>query len=144
MGGDASWAHERCSRIGSRTLGGWSAVERSAIDGVWACSLLSLIAMTSDSYAEALEYSEQSLAAAVTPWDRSRSFSLQKQIALMLLRRTEEAAKSLLEQRRRIMRPMVISIVWLPSTLMLGFVQSLSGRHSGRDAHLLEEANCDA
>ena len=57
--------------------------------------------MTSDSYAEALEYSEQSLAAAVTPWDRTAA-SLAKADALMLLRRTEEAAKLLLEQRRRI------------------------------------------
>ena len=64
-------------------------------------SLLSWIALVSDSYAEALEYSEQALSVAVTPWDRTAA-SLAKGSALMLLRRTDEAAKVLQEQRRRI------------------------------------------
>ncbi len=37
---------------------------RSTVFGLW---LLSIIALWSDSYAEVLEYSEQSLAVAVTP-----------------------------------------------------------------------------
>ena len=63
-------------------------------------ALLSWIALISDSYAEALEYSEQSLAVAVTPIDRS--FAVPgKGFALVLLRRTDEAAKLLEEERRR-------------------------------------------
>jgi class 3 adenylate cyclase/tetratricopeptide (TPR) repeat protein len=63
-------------------------------------ALLSWIAVMSDSYAEALEYSEQSLAAAVTPIDRS--FALPgKGFALALLRRTDEAVQLLEEERRR-------------------------------------------
>jgi tetratricopeptide (TPR) repeat protein len=65
-------------------------------------NLLSWIALLSDSYTEALEYSEQSLSVAVTPWDRTAA-TLAKVGALMLLRRrTEEAAQLLHEQRRRI------------------------------------------
>jgi len=63
-------------------------------------ALLSWIAVISDSYAEALEYSEQSLAVAVTPIDRS--FALPgKGFALALLRRTEEAVQLLEDERRR-------------------------------------------
>src|SRR6516164_8028096 len=64
-------------------------------------NLLSLIVMVSDSYAEALAYSEQSLSLAVTPWDRVAA-EIARGCALTLLRRTEEAAKSLKEQRLRI------------------------------------------
>src|SRR5262249_47675762 len=51
--------------------------------------LLSIIAVMSGSYAEVLEYSEQSLAVAVTPFDRNFS-TLLKLYALVFLRRTEE------------------------------------------------------
>ena len=54
----------------------------------------------SDSYAEALEYSEQSLAVAVTPVDRNLS-TVFKLTALVLLRRTEEGAMLLEAYRRR-------------------------------------------
>jgi hypothetical protein len=64
-------------------------------------NLLSLIALFSDSYVEALDYSNQSLTVAVTPWDRAAA-SLAKVGALMLLRRTGEAMKLLQEQRHRI------------------------------------------
>ena len=64
-------------------------------------NLLSLIAMASDSYAEALEFSEQALAVAVTPWDRAAT-SVAKGCALTLLRRLEEADKSLQQQCSRI------------------------------------------
>jgi class 3 adenylate cyclase len=63
-------------------------------------ALLSWIALISDSYAEALEYSEQSLAVAVAPIDRS--FALPGMgCALVLLRRTDEGEKLLEEERRR-------------------------------------------
>ena len=63
-------------------------------------ALLTWIALTSDSYAEALEYSEQSLAVAVTPFDRGAAVN-GKGCALVLLRQTEEGAKLLEEDRRR-------------------------------------------
>jgi class 3 adenylate cyclase len=63
-------------------------------------SLLTIIALVSDSYAEALEYSEQALAGAVTPLDRSIAIG-GKGTALVLLRRTEEGAKLFSDYRRR-------------------------------------------
>jgi len=62
-------------------------------------NLLSWIALVSDSYAEALEYSEKSLWVAVTPYDRIGAIA-GKGCALVLLRRTEEGATLLEEQRR--------------------------------------------
>jgi hypothetical protein len=62
--------------------------------------LLSLIALMSDSYVEAIEYSEQSLAVAVTPVDRNLCTPF-KLIALVALRRTEEGAMLLEAHRRR-------------------------------------------
>jgi hypothetical protein len=56
--------------------------------------------VVSDSYAEALEYCEQSLAVAVTPFDRDCATDCME-CALVLLRRTDEAAKLLEEHRRR-------------------------------------------
>lgn len=60
--------------------------------------LLTQIALVGDSYGEALEYSEQSLAVAITPIDRSIA-TFCKGSALVLLRRTDEGAK-LLEKYR--------------------------------------------
>jgi class 3 adenylate cyclase len=62
--------------------------------------LLSIIALWSDSYTEALEYSEQSLAVAVTPVDTNLS-TQSKLSALVALRRTEEGAMLLEAYRRR-------------------------------------------
>ena len=70
---------------------------RSTGFGLW---LLSIIALISESYAEALEYSEQSLAVAVTPVDRNLSTGF-KLSALVALRRTEEGAMLLEAYRRR-------------------------------------------
>ncbi len=64
-------------------------------------NLLSLVAMLSDSYVEALEFCEQALSLAVTPWDRAAA-TVAKGCALTLLRRTEEANRCLQEQCRRI------------------------------------------
>ena len=63
-------------------------------------ALLTYIAMVCDSYAEALEYSEQALAVAVTPFDRNTA-RIGKGCALVLLRQTEKGAKILDEERRR-------------------------------------------
>jgi len=62
--------------------------------------LLTWISLISDSFAEALEYSEQALAAAVTPLDRAGAVN-GKGGALVLLRRTDEGAKLLEENNRR-------------------------------------------
>jgi hypothetical protein len=70
---------------------------RSTGYGLW---LLSLIALFSESYAEALEYSEQSLVVAVTPADRILCTPF-KLTALVALRRTEEGAMLLEAYRRR-------------------------------------------
>ena len=64
-------------------------------------NLLSWIALISDCHAEALEFSEQSLAVAVTPWDRTVA-TLAKACALMLLRKPEQAMKLLQTQQLRI------------------------------------------
>jgi hypothetical protein len=64
-------------------------------------NLLSWVALISDSYGEALEYSDQSISVAVTVWDRVAA-ACAKICALTFLRRIEEAAKLSEEQRRRI------------------------------------------
>ena len=62
-------------------------------------AILACIAIISNSYAEALEYSERCLTVAITPHDRGVAIGA-KGSALVLLRRTEDGAK-LLEERRR-------------------------------------------
>jgi hypothetical protein len=76
-------------------------------------TMLALIALTSESYAEALEYSEQALTVAITPMDR-RNNSLVKGCALVLLRRIDDGEKLLDEVLRRLfadgsLLPFVIS-----------------------------------
>jgi hypothetical protein len=63
-------------------------------------ALLTWIALVSDSYAEARDYSEQSLAVAVTPLDRAFANSALG-CALVLLRRTEEGLKQLEDSNHR-------------------------------------------
>jgi tetratricopeptide (TPR) repeat protein len=70
---------------------------RSTETGLW---LLSIIALLSESYAEALEYSEQSLAVAVTPVGQNLGTAF-KIFDLVALRRTEEGAMLLEAYRRR-------------------------------------------
>jgi hypothetical protein len=62
--------------------------------------LLAFIALISDSYAEALEYSEQSLSVAITADDQISALGA-KAFALVLLRRIEEGVKFLEEYRHR-------------------------------------------
>jgi tetratricopeptide (TPR) repeat protein len=83
-------AHE-CMRIGER-----SNDPRSTGLGL---SILAPIATFTESYAEALEYSERCLTVAITPQDKGMAIS-SKALALVLLRKTEDGAK-LLEERRR-------------------------------------------
>jgi hypothetical protein len=64
-----------------------------------ALTLLNFIAMISESYAEALDYSEQTLAVAITPNERHEAL-FHKSNVLILLRRTEEGAVMLEEFRR--------------------------------------------
>jgi class 3 adenylate cyclase/tetratricopeptide (TPR) repeat protein len=63
-------------------------------------SLLGIVALASESFAEALEYYEQSLAVAIAPWDQNNANN-GKGMALVLLRQTEEGAKVLEARRRR-------------------------------------------
>ena len=70
---------------------------RSTGLGLW---LLGSIAIVSDSYAEALEYSEQAFAVVVTQYDQLAALA-GRTIALTMLRRTEEASPHLQELRRR-------------------------------------------
>ncbi len=63
-------------------------------------ALLTWNALISDSFAEALDYSEQSLAVAITPFDRGLAIN-GKGCALVLVRQTEEGAMVLEEHRRR-------------------------------------------
>jgi hypothetical protein len=63
-------------------------------------SVLALIALLSASYPEALQYSEESMAVAVTPIDRETGVNI-KGCALVLLKRTEEGLKILEEFRQR-------------------------------------------
>ena len=70
---------------------------RSTGLGLW---LLGSIAIVSDSYTEALEYSEQAFAVVVTQYDRLAALA-GRAIALVMLRRTEEASPHLQELRRR-------------------------------------------
>ena len=69
---------------------------RSTGLGLW---FLSVIALLSDSYAEAMEYSEQSLAVALAPVDRSIAASVNA-MAMVLLRRIDEGATALNDCRR--------------------------------------------
>ena len=93
-------------------------------------ALLTWIALVSDSYAEALDYSEQSLAVAVTPFDRSTATSA-KGCALVLLRRTEEGAKLLEEDSRRCALGHFYRLA--ANDPMLGVWQSPSGKYWGRN-----------
>jgi class 3 adenylate cyclase len=63
-------------------------------------NLLAWMSLVSDAYAEALEYSEQCLAVAITPYERNGATGV-KGCALVLLRRTEEGAALLEEHHRR-------------------------------------------
>jgi class 3 adenylate cyclase len=99
--------------------------------------LLSIIALWSDSYAETLEYSEQSLAVAVTPVDQNVCTFL-KLNALVALRRTEEGAMLLEAYRRRCVADGLIELLNGTDTIF-GACKILQGNI--RDGlRLIEEA----
>ena len=100
-------------------------------------SLLTWIALVSDTYAEAREYSEQSLAVAVAPFERESAINA-KGCALVLLRRTEEGATLLEEGRRRSVRDGNLYSL-IGSDAILGVCKVLQG-NAGEGIHLIEEA----
>jgi tetratricopeptide (TPR) repeat protein len=99
--------------------------------------LLAWISWVSDSFAEALEYSERAMAAAVTPWDRALAF-VAKGGALVSLRRIDEGAKLLEESDRRCIADGDL-IQSRGSTLPLGVCKVLRGDIGG-GIRCLEEA----
>ena len=99
-------------------------------------ALLTIIAMVFDSYAEALDYSEQGLAVAVTPFDRNTAL-VGKGCSLVLLRQIEEGAKILDEQRRRCLTDGDLYILTATDGVM-GVCRVLQGRISD-GIRLLEE-----
>jgi hypothetical protein len=107
---------------------------RSTVVGL---CLLSIIALWSGSYAEALEYSEQSLAVAVTPVDRNFSTAF-KLYAMVALRRTEEGAMLLEAYRRRCVADGLIEQLNRTDTIF-GVCKILQG-NIGDGLRLIEEA----
>ena len=106
---------------------------RSTVFGLWCCHNRSMV----DSYAEVLEYSEQSLAIAVTPADRNFS-TFFKLVALVSLRRTEEGAMLLEAFRRRSVEDGLIELLNSTDTIF-GACKILQGNI--RDGlRLIEEA----
>ena len=106
---------------------------RSTGLGLW---LLSWIALFADSYVEALEYSEQSSAVAITPFDRYVPI-VAKGCALVLLRRTGEGTTVLKEARIHFASD---GCFYLVSGIdpMLGVCRVLRGDISA-GIHMLEE-----
>ncbi len=107
---------------------------RSTGFGLW---LLTWIALSSDSYAEALEYSEQCLSVAVAPLDRTIALG-GKGIALVMLRRTEEGAAILEDYRRRGVADGFLYGV-AGSDASVGMCKVLQG-NIGDGIHFIEEA----
>jgi hypothetical protein len=107
---------------------------RSTRLGLWT---LAFIALVSDSYTEALEYSEQSLALAITPIDRINA-GASKGCALVLLRRTKEGAALLEENRQRSIANGYLGSL-TASDGILGVCQVLQG-NIALGIHFIEEA----
>ena len=99
--------------------------------------MLGWVALVSNSYAEALEYSEQVLPVAVTPWDRE-SGNLLKGCALVLLGRTEEGASLMEGQRSRAVTYGYLHTLRY-SDAIIGVCKVLQG-DIGRGIRLIEEA----
>jgi hypothetical protein len=99
--------------------------------------LLMWIALVSDSYAEALAHSEQSLSSAIAPLEVSGTL-VGKGCALIMLRRTKEGAALLLEGRRRCFEEGSLYGL-VGSEAVLGVCRVLDGEISG-GIRLIEEA----
>jgi len=100
-------------------------------------ALLTWIALMSDSYEEAREYSEQSLAVAITPLDRSYAFSGMGN-ALVLLRRIDDGLK-IIEDNNRHNVDGGLRYVLAGSEGVMAVGRVLQG-NIGEGIHLLEEA----
>lgn len=100
-------------------------------------ALLTWIALMSDSYAEAREYSEQSLTVAITPLDRSYALSGMGN-ALVLLRRMEDGLK-LIEDNNRHNVDGGLLYVLAGSEGVIAISKVLQG-NIGEGIRLLEEA----
>jgi len=100
-------------------------------------AILAWIVMLSDSYTEALEYSERSLAVAITPFDQGLATD-GKAAALVLLRKTEDGAK-LLEERRR--RYLVDGYIYglVGTDVIVGVCKVLQGNMAG-GIRMIEQA----
>ena len=107
---------------------------RSTGLGLW---LLSSIALVADSYTEALAYSEQSLEVAVTAIDRIAASEV-KGCALVLLRRTDEGAVLLADNRQRCIASGHLGGV-IASDGILGICRVLDG-NIALGIHFIEEA----
>ena len=99
-------------------------------------ALLTIIAMVFNSYTEALDYSEQGLAVAVTPFDRNTAL-VGKGCSLVLLRQIAEGAKILDEQRCRCIADGDVYILTATDGVM-GVCKVLQGR-IGDGIRLLDE-----
>jgi len=99
--------------------------------------VLALIAFVSDAYAEALEYSEQSIALAVTPFERETALNI-KGCVLILLRRTDEGLAVLEAFRRRCFADGDLYSL-TTSDAILGVAKVIQG-DIGEGIRLLEEA----
>ena len=91
--------------------------------------LLTWIAAASDAYADALEYSEQALAVAVTPLDRATAIA-GKACALVLLRQIEEATP-LVEEQRRLCLAHGLLYNLVSTDAMLGLCRVMQGNIGG-------------
>ena len=97
-------------------------------------ALLSWIAVVTDSYAEALEYGERSLAVAITPWDRGTANNAMAS-ALVLTRQIERASILLEELHRRIIVDGDL-YSWTSCDGVVGVCKVLEGNISGGIRHL--------
>jgi hypothetical protein len=107
---------------------------RSTGLGLW---LLAYIALFSDSYAEALDYSEQALAVVVTPIDRTIALG-GKATALIALGRVEEGVRDLEEYRRRC-EALGYLLALDTSDVWLGICKILQGQ-IGKGIEVVDEA----
>jgi tetratricopeptide (TPR) repeat protein len=90
-------AHSRRTALELIELGRETGDPRSLGEGV---SILALIAVISDNYEEALEYSEQAIAIGITPLERDTGVNA-KGSALVLLKRVEEGITVIEQFQRR-------------------------------------------
>ena len=127
-------ASARCS---SRAYASWSAARRSTIHRTWP-STIDLDCLLADSYAEALEYSEQSLAVAVTPLGSEQLRLVAKDAPWCCFGELMRARQLLEEDRRRFVADGDL-YRFAGTDGMIGVCKVLRG-NIAEGIHLLEEA----